>query len=513
MDLETEGSTVAVLATTSFLSTGRGKLTLALLTAIGFLDFADASIVNIALPDIRNSLHLSVSNLQWVPSGYLLTYGGLMLLGGRMADLLGRRRVLVAGTMLFAISSMTGGFADSAASLVGSRIAQGFGAALMMPAALSLLTTLFSSGTDRAKAVGAWAGMGAVASAAGVFLGGVLTDGPGWRWVLFVNPPVAALLLLGVFALLPGESSSSTSWKDFDVLGSIFVTSGMLLLVFVLVKAPDQGWGSFHTLGELTGATALLAAFVVTEFLVQTPLIPLRFLRTPGLAAADVTFLFAVAGFGAMFYFLTLYMQTILGLSPLQAGAAYLPATLVGGLSAVVATRLITRVGTRPVLITGLLLTAAGLFDLSRIPVAGSYVHDVLPGLLIVGIGIVGAFAAVTTAGNAGVPADKAGLAAALLNAAEQLGGALGLAVLTAVATGHSNHLLGRHDPPIVAATAGFQRALFVGGIFVLVAAVVGCLTRSTRGEPVSEPTFEPVVEPGMVAPAFCADTVLVRGQ
>jgi EmrB/QacA subfamily drug resistance transporter len=468
---------------TSFLATGRGKLTLVLLTAIGFLDFADGSIVNIALPDIRTDLDFSVPDLQWVISGYLLTYGGFMLLGGRMADLLGRRRVLIAGTTLFAIASLTGGFASDSAALVGSRIAQGLGAAVMMPAALSLLTTLFSAGSDRPKALGAWAGVAALASAIGVLLGGVLTESVGWRWVLFVNPPIAALLLVGVFMLLPNERPSSSSLANFDLLGSVLVTGGMLSLVYALVKAPDQGWGAAKTIWELAAAVALLTGFAITESIVENPLIPLGIFRIPGLATADVTSLLAIAGFGAMFFFLTLYMQTVLGFSPLQTGLAYLPLTLAGGLSAGIATQLITKVGTRPVLVVGLLITGGGLIQLSRIPADGGYLGDVLPGLLLVGAGIVGGFAAMTTAGNAGVPAEEAGLAAALLSAAQQLGGALGLAVLSAIATARTNQGLARHDLPTTAATAGFQRALLVGGLLVIAAAALGLRTRSSRGE------------------------------
>jgi EmrB/QacA subfamily drug resistance transporter len=480
-------------AAPSFLSTGRGKLTLALLTAIGFLDFADSSIVNIALPDIRQALHFSVQDLQWVVSGYLLTYGGFMLLGGRLADLLGRRRVLIAGTTLFAIASTTGGFAGSSAALVGSRLGQGLGAAIMMPAAFSLLTTLFSSGGDRPKAIGAWAGMAALASAAGVMLGGVITEGPGWRWVLFVNPPIAVVLLVGVILLLPDERPPSTALASFDLLGSVLVTGGMLCLVYALVKAPDQGWGSAKTGWELAGAAALLAAFVATEALVQNPLIPLGVFRIPGLAVADLTNLLAIVGLGAMFFFLTLYMQTILGFSPLQAGLAYLPLTLVGGISAGLSTPLITRFGTRPVLVVGLIITGGGLFYLSDISVGGSYVADVMPGLMIVGAGLVAAFAAITTAGNAGVPPDQAGLAAALLNSAQQLGGALGLAVLSAIATSRTDQLRNQHFVAAHALTAGFQRALFVGGLFVIAAIVLGLGTRNSRGEPAAEPLVAPL--------------------
>src|SRR4051794_23404323 len=250
----------AVTAQPSFLATRRGKLTLALLAAVAFLDFVDASIVNIALPSIRRDLHFSEQGLQWVPSAYLLTYGGFMLLGGRAADLLGRRRVLVTGTVLIGISSLIGGFAGSAGVLVAARLTQGMGAALMLPSALSILTTTFKEGADRNKALGVWGAVGGLASAAGVILGGLLTEGPGWRWVMFVNPVAAVLVLGGIFALIGGDRRRARL-ADFDVLGTILATAGMLLLVFTLVKAPDQGWGATRTVAELAGAFALLGAF------------------------------------------------------------------------------------------------------------------------------------------------------------------------------------------------------------------------------------------------------------
>ena len=467
----------------TYLATARGKLTLAVLAAIGFLDFADASIVNIALPDIRRDLGFSPQNLQWVLSGYLLTYGGFMLLGGRMADLLGRRRVLLAGTGLFATASLLGGFAENSAVLVVARMAQGLGAALMMPAALSLLTTSFRAGNDRAKAVGVWAGVAGLASATGVFLGGVLTEGPGWRWVLFVNPPIAAVLLVAVLMLIPGERGGTAGLANFDILGTVLVTSGMLLLVYALVKAPDVGWGSGRTIGELAGAGALLIAFVIVESTVRNPLIPLDVFRIPGLGAADVTDLIAIAGFVTMFFFLTLYMQTVLGFSPLQTGSAYLPLTVVVGISAGLGTQLIGRIGTRPVLAGGLLVTGIGLVVLSRIPVDGTYLGDILPGLLITAAGVGCAFVAITTAGNAGVPADRAGLAAALLNAAQQVGGALGLAVLSAIATSHTRHQLHSGVAPTEAYTQGFQRALLVGGLFLFASTLIALRVRNSRGE------------------------------
>jgi EmrB/QacA subfamily drug resistance transporter len=466
----------------SFLATRRGKLTLALLAAVAFLDFIDASIVNLALPRIRGDLHFSVQGLQWVLSGYLLTYGGFMLLGGRAGDLLGRRRVLVAGTTLFALSSLAGGFAGSAGMLVGARLAQGLGAAMMLPAALSLLTTLFKEGSDRATALGVWGGVAGLASAAGVFLGGVLTEGPGWRWVLFVNPPIAVLLLGAIFWLIPGEHRRAPLAR-FDVLGSTLVTGGMLLLVYALVKAPDQGWGAGRSIGELAGAVALLGAFVINEQRTKNPLVPLSIFRVRGLAAANVTQLIALAGFLSMFFFLTLYMQNVLGYSPIQTGAAYLPLTFGVGISAGVSSQLIARTGTRPVIVVGALVAAGGLYYLSRVPVHGSYLADLFPGLMVVSFGLGAVFVAITTAANAGVPADKAGLAAALLNASQQVGGALGLAIFSAIATSHTNHLLAAHAAAPDALTAGFHRALLASSMFVIAAAIIALRTSNTRGE------------------------------
>ena len=483
----------------SFLATRRGKLTLALLCSVAFLDFVDASIVNIALPDIRTDLHFSVQGLQWVLSGYLLTYGGFMLLGGRAGDLLGRRRVLVTGTTLFAISSLIGGFAGSAGVLVGARFAQGLGAALMLPAALSLLTTSFKEGKDRNTALGVWGGMAGLASAAGVFLGGVLTEGPGWRWVLFVNPPIAVLLLGAIFWLIPGERRRAPL-ANFDITGTVLISAGMLLLVFALVKAPDQGWGSARTIGELVGAGALLAAFVLNEQRSRNPLVPLSIFRIPGLAAADITQLVGVAGFLAMFFFLTLYMQNVLGYSPLQTGAAYLPLTIGVAFSAGISSQLLTKVGTRPMIVGGALVVAGGLFYLSRTPVDGSYLTDLLPGLMIVSLGIGAMFVAVTTAANAGVPADKAGLAAALLNSSQQVGAALGLAVLSAIATARTNHLLATHATPEHALTSGFHSALLVGSMVVLATAIIALRTSNTRGEteeaaPEADVSLEPATQ------------------
>jgi EmrB/QacA subfamily drug resistance transporter len=480
----------------SFLATRRGKLTLALLAAVAFLDFVDASIVNIALPSIRRDLGFSEQSLQWVPSAYLLTYGGFMLLGGRAADLLGRRRILVAGTIVIGVSSLVGGLAGSAGVLVGARLAQGLGAAMMLPAALSILTTTFKEGSERNTALGVWGGVAAIASAAGVLLGGVLTEGPGWRWVMFVNPLAAVLVLGGIFWLI-GDDRGRARLADFDLRGTILATGGMLLLVFALVEAPDQGWGSTRTIAELAGALTLLTAFVMNERRSKSPLMPLSIFRVRGLAAADATQLVAFAGLLAMFFFLTLYMQTVLGYSPIQAGAAYLPLTLGVGIAAGISSQLLVRTGTRPVIIVGSLIAAGGVYWLSRIPVDGTYLSDLLPGLLITSLGLGAMFVAVTTAANAGVPADKAGLAAALLNSSQQVGAALGLAIFTAIATSRTSDLLASHAPTAEALTSGFQRALLASSLFLAAAAVVGLRTTNTRGE-----QERPQVEAAQAVPA-----------
>jgi EmrB/QacA subfamily drug resistance transporter len=470
----------------SALGTRRGKLILTLLCAIAFLDFVDASIVNVALPAMRDDLGFSVDGLQWVPSAYLLTYGGFMLLGGRAADLLGRRRVLVVGVVTIGVSSLAGGLAQSTGVLIGARLAQGLGAALTLPAALSLLTTTFAEGRDRHTALGVWGGIAGLASAAGVLLGGLLTEGPGWRWVMFVNPIACVLVLGGVFALIAADDSDAHARRregGFDLPGAVFATGGMLLLVYALVEANDAGWGSGQTIGLVLVALALLGAFVINEGRHRNPLAPLSIFRVNGLGYSNVTQLGAFAGFVAMFFFLTLYMQNVLGYSAIETGLAYLPLCFAIGISAGVASQLLARVGTRPVIVFGAVVAAGGLFWLSRVPVDGGYVRDLLPGLLVLSIGFGPVFVGVTTAANAGVPSDKAGLAAALLNASQQLGAALGLAIYTAVATSRTNDLVAGGDGAAEALTGGIQRALLVGSVFIAVSAVVALKATNTRGE------------------------------
>jgi EmrB/QacA subfamily drug resistance transporter len=469
---------------------------LILLCLVQFMDVLDASILNIALPSIKRDLGFSQESLQWVVNGYILTYGGFLLLGGRVADLLGRRRILVTGLVVFATASLVGGLSHSESLLVGARFTQGLGAAMLSPAALSSLTTIFRSGRERNTALGAWAAVSGLGGAAGVLFGGLLTEGPGWRWVLFVNVPFAAIAVGGAFALLKGERSSARL-ANFDALGAFLVTGGMLLLVYSLVKAPDVGWGAARTIGGLALAGVALAAFALNERRARNPLVPMSILRVKGVAVADVTQLVTATGFIPMFFFLTLYMQTVLHYSPIQTGVAYLPLTAGFIVAASIVSQLISRVGTKPVIVVGAVIAAAGLFLISQIPVDGSYASDILPGLLISSIGLGGVFVGATTAANAGISEDKAGLAAGLLNTGTQLGAALGLAILSALATERTTSVLDAGQTTLAhAATEGYQLALLVGAGFVLAAGAVALLTRNTRqSTPVAAEEPEPELE------------------
>ncbi len=469
------------------LSSRRGVAILLLLCLVQFMDILDASILNIALPSIKQDLGFSQQSLQWVIDGYILTYGGFLLLGGRAADLLGRRRVLISGLIVFAMSSLIGGLAQSAGLLVAARFAQGFGAAMLSPAALSTLTSTFRATRERNTALGVWGAVSGLGGAAGVLFGGLLTEGPGWRWVLFVNVPFSAIALIGAFVLLaPGRTR--TRLANVDARGALLVTGGMLLLVYTLIKAPDIGWSAGRTVAGLAVAGLLLAAFVVNELRVTNPLVPLSILRVKGVAAADATQMVMLAGALPMFFFLTLYMQTVLHYSPIQTGVAYLPFTAGVIVIAGISSQLFGRIGTKPIVVAGNLVGAGGLYWLSRIPADGSYLTDILPGLLIVAFGLGAVFVGATTAANAGIDEDQTGLAAGLLNTGQQLGGALGLAVLSAIATAHTTSLIKAGEDTLAAATGGYQWALVAGAGFALGAAVIALFSSNThQAAPVTE--------------------------
>jgi EmrB/QacA subfamily drug resistance transporter len=458
-----------------------GVMTLVLLCAVQFLDIADSAIVNVALPSIQRSLGFSQQNLQWVASGYILTYGGFLLLGGRLGDLLGRRRMLLTGLAVFAVASQTAGLAGDSGLLVAARLLQGVGAALMAPAALSELTTSYREGKDRNTALGVWGAISGMAAAAGVFLGGVLSQGPGWRWVFFVNLPICGVVAAGALFLLTRDRGARTRGAAFDSPGAALVTAGMLLLVYGLVRAPIVGWGSMQAIVTLAGAAALIAAFALNEIRSRDPLIPFAILRLRGLVAADMTQLFAFCGFFSMFFYATLYMQEVLRYSPLKAGAAYLPITAGFAVAGGIASQLITRIGTRPVVTAGCLIAGAGIYYVSRVPLHGSYVSDLLPGFLVMSLGAGSVFVSVAAAANAGVPSDKAGLAAGLLNSSQQIGSALGLAILSAVAITRTSHLIAARVPRILASDAGYHQAMLVGSILMAAAALLAVRIGNTR--------------------------------
>jgi MFS family permease len=351
----------------------------------------------------------------------------------------------------------------------------------MAPAALSELTTSFREGKDRNTALGAWGAVSGMASAAGVFLGGVISQGPGWRWVFFVNPPICVAVAGGAIALLARRDRARSEGTGFDSQGAVLVTGGMLLLVYSLVRAPIAGWGSVQTLVTLIGSVVLIGAFAVNELRSRNPLVPMAILRVKGLVAADLTQLIAFCGFFSMFFFATLYMQEILHYSPLKAGAAYLPITAGFAVAGGAASQLITRIGTRPVVVAGCLIAAVGIYLVSRVPLTGSYVTDLLPGFLLLSLGAGPVFISVTAAANAGVPPGRAGLAAGLLNSSQQVGSALGLAILSAVAITGTDHLIAAHVPSAVAADAGFHRALLVGSVVMAAAAVIATRIGNTR--------------------------------
>src|SRR5215831_7253985 len=401
----------------------RGLLILLLLCGAQFLAVLDATIVNVALPSVQRALHFTPQNLQWVASGYALTFAGFLLLGGRAADRLGRRRVFMTGVLLFIAASL----------------AQGFGGAIMSPAALSLLTTSFR-GKDRAKALGIYGSIGGAGGAAGVLFGGLLTSGPGWRWVFFVNIPLGIAIVAATPRLISGARQAARL-RDLDLPGAFLITGSLLLLVYGLTRAPDAGWGNAPTIAEFAGAAALLAVFVASEARSGTALLPLRTFRLPGIASANAAALLQFSAVIPVFFFLTLYLQQVLGYSALRSGLAFLP--LAAGVVAIApaAARLVSRFGPAPTLIAGPLVFAGGLVYLSRLPVHGAYLSDILPGLAMVAVGAGLGFVSIINAATGGVPRSSAGVAAGLVNTMQRVGSAVGLAVLTAVATAHTRAL------------------------------------------------------------------------
>jgi EmrB/QacA subfamily drug resistance transporter len=444
-------------------------LALALLCMAQFVVVLDASIVNVALPSIGEGLSFSQENLAWVVNAYVLTFGGFLLLGGRMADLLGRRRVFMAGLIVVAVASLAAGFAQNEGQLIAARAAQGLGAAIISPSALSIVTTMFTDGSERNKALGVWGAVAGSGGAAGVLLGGILTDGLGWEWVLWVNVPVALIALALTPGLIP-ESRSESQTRHFDALGAITVTAGLSVLVYALVDATEAGWGSTQTLGLIGLSAALIASFIVTELRSASPLMPFRIFRLRTLTGANVVGLLLGASLFSMFFFITLYLQQVLGYSAIEAGLAYLPLAVTIIVAAAVGGQLVTRFGFKPILATGMALITAGLLWFSQVSVGGGFTADVLGPSLLAAAGLGFGFVTSTIAAVSGVQERESGLASGLINTSQQIGGALGLAVLATIANSTTDDVMAKAggDPSVLpnALTQGFQDA-FLGGAVI----------------------------------------------
>ncbi|MDO8185003.1 MFS transporter [Conexibacter sp. JD483] len=452
---------------------------LVVLAIAQFMVVLDASIVNVALPSIQRDLDFSDASLQWVVNAYTLMFGGFLLLGGRAADLFGRRRVFIAGLGLFSVASLVGGFATSSEWLIIARGVQGLGAAIVSPAALSIVTTTFTEGAERNKALGIWGALAGAGGAVGVLLGGMLTEWAGWEWVLFVNVPIG--LLAAVLAPRFVRESRGHEETSMDIAGAALVTSGLVVLVYALVDAEKAGWTSFQTLGLIGLSIVLLIAFVIVEQrLVKHPVMPLRIFRNRNVASADAVALLVGASLFSMFFFISLYLQQVLGYSALKAGLSYLPLALTIIVSAGAASQLVTRVGPKPILVLGLSLTAIGLLLFTQVSAGGSFLGDVLIPSLVVAAGLGFSFVPLTITAVAGVSHQEAGLASGLINTSQQVGGALGLAILSSISNSRFSDVLGAGPPTAGAVrnalTEGFQLAFAVGAGFALVGVLLALL-------------------------------------
>jgi EmrB/QacA subfamily drug resistance transporter len=457
---------------------------LILLCVAMFVVVLDASIVNVALPSIGRGLHFSEQNLPWIVNAYVIAFGGFLLLGGRAADLLGRRRVFMAGLVVVAVASLLAGFASTQGQLIAARAAQGLGAAIISPSALSIVTTMFSDGAERNKALSAWGAVAGSAGAAGVLLGGILTSGLGWQWVLWVNVPVSLIALAFTPGLIP-ESRSESDTRAFDFAGAISVTAGLSVLAYGLLDASSAGWGSAKTITLLASSAILLGAFVLIETRSDAPLVPFRIFQNRTLTGANVVGLLLGASLFSMFFFISLYMQQVLHYSPIHAGLSYLPLAITIIIAAGVGGELVTRFGFKWILASGMALVSLGLIWFSGVSANGSFLSDILGPSLLAAVGLGFGFVTSTIAAVSGVEAREQGLASGLINTSQQIGGALGLAVLSTIATTQTNDALSSGTSTLPQAlTHGFQSA-FLGGAALaglgFVATLVLIRTRDSR--------------------------------
>jgi EmrB/QacA subfamily drug resistance transporter len=457
---------------------------LALIIAAQFMVVLDVAIVNVALPSIRDDLHFSQESLQWVITAYAIMFGGFLLLGGRLADLLGRRRLFVVGLALFTVMSLLDGLAWSEASLIVFRSLQGLGAAMLSPAGLSILTTTFTEGKDRNKALGIWGAASGSGGAAGVLLGGALTSGFGWSWIFFVNVPVG-VLVIGLTPFLLRESRAELENRHFDFAGAASITGGLMLLVYSLTRATQHGWGTGSTIGLLAAATVLIASFFVVEYRSRAPLLPLQIFRLRTLTASNVAGLLMGGALFSQFFLLTLYMQEVLHYSALKTGVAYVGLTLTTIAFSTVAQALVTRVGVRPIMPLGLALSTVALVLFARLPVHGHYFPNLFPGFLISGLGLALAFIPMSIGALTGVQPGEAGVASGLINTSQQIGGAVGVAIATTVATSFTTRYVDAHAGSNAfsgpALTHGFQIAFYVLAALAAVGALTSALLLESR--------------------------------
>jgi EmrB/QacA subfamily drug resistance transporter len=452
---------------------------LSVLVLAQFMVVLDVAIVNVALPTIKNDLHFTEDGLQWVITAYAILFGGVLLLGGRMADLLGRRRVFMAGLAIFTAFSLLDGLAWSSGSLIAFRGLQGLGAALLAPAALSILMTTFREGRDRNVALGIWGAASGSGGAAGVLLGGALTSALSWSWIFFINVPVG-LLVLALSPVLLKESRAELDHRHFDIAGAASITGGLMLLVYALTRASQHGWVTAETIGLLAAAGALIVGFVVIEMRSPAPLLPLRIFRLRTLTASNINALLLGASVFSQFFLLTLYMQQVLHYSALKTGVAYIALTLAIIAFSAVSQALVTRIGIRLVLTVGMALSAAGLILYAQLPVHGTYFTNLFPAFILSGIGLAFAFVPMSIGALTGVKAEDAGVASGLLNTNQQIGGAIGVAIATTIATTYTSHYLHGHPglAPLdgAALTHGFQITFYVLAALAALAAVVSAV-------------------------------------
>ena len=465
------------------------NLILMLVALAQFMVVLDIAIVNVAIPSIFEALKFkSADDLQWVVTAYTLAFGGFLLLGGRAADLFGQRRVFLLGVSMFTAASLLCGLAATDAQIVIARAAQGLSAAIMSPAALAILIRNFKEGKERHRALGVWSAVAAGGAAAGVLLGGVLTQYLDWRWNFFVNVPVGVMLLAASLRFIP-EGRAALKHRHLDLPGAVLVTSGLMMLVYGLSKAPSRGWLSESSLLFFSSSALLLVAFVVNETRSRYPLMPLSIFRIRNVFGANFSQLPVTASMFSMFFFLTLYVQTVLGYTPVKTGLSFLPITFIVGLTATTVTRFIARVGYKPFLMVGPVLLMGGFYLLSRLGADGGYWSDVFPGLAIVSVGMGMMFVAVTIAATNGVPHNEAGLASGLLNTSQQIGGSLGLAVLTGVAASKTSEVASKlgergRETALQAQVEGYQEAFKIAIVFAVIALVLtALLIKQRKGE------------------------------